>query len=553
MAPKQVANKINIFTKRNPCLNPLLQSRRLESGTHLTIKFKRLFSVATNLNQQQLKRNKLFHVELLRVSSKTRLKWFYFPLVLVTCSYGLFETLKKDSDKERILDKHGSSSRLNHNVTGNLEEKQERREISSQNRPWQVQVMSTLPLKAISRIWGRFNELEIPYYLRVPGFKLYSYIFGVNLSEVSEPDLHAYPNLASFFYRSLKPGSRPLDANPNSLISPADGRVLQFGLIDGGEVEQVKGVTYSLEALLGRKVSETPLKSHEESETASSEKSVTEQKFGQETVKHNEEFARVNDVPYTLVNLFSGSAKQPKIKAEDVSTTPKPTSEAEAYADLALGKSSCFSKISSKNRAQKTALYYIVIYLAPGDYHRFHSPCSWVVKARRHFAGELYSVSPYVQRMLPGLFTLNERVVLLGRWRWGFFSYIPVGATNVGSIKINFDRELKTNSLVTDTAADLAAKAAAERGDPYCGYSEATYEAASPTLRGYALSRGEEMGGFMLGSTIVLVFEAAKGERPTLDEGWMGESSKRRGGWHWAVEQGQKVKMGQALGWVDES
>lgn len=39
--------------------------------------------------------------------------------------------------------------------------------------------MSTLPLKAMSRIWGRFNELEIPYYLRVPGFKLYSFIFGV--------------------------------------------------------------------------------------------------------------------------------------------------------------------------------------------------------------------------------------------------------------------------------------------------------------------------------------------------------------------------------------
>lgn len=45
--------------------------------------------------------------------------------------------------------------------------------------PWQVQVMSTLPLKAISRLWGRFNELTIPYYLRVPGFKLYSFIFGV--------------------------------------------------------------------------------------------------------------------------------------------------------------------------------------------------------------------------------------------------------------------------------------------------------------------------------------------------------------------------------------
>lgn len=45
--------------------------------------------------------------------------------------------------------------------------------------PRQVQVMSTLPLKAMSRIWGKFNELDIPYYLRIPGFKLYSWIFGV--------------------------------------------------------------------------------------------------------------------------------------------------------------------------------------------------------------------------------------------------------------------------------------------------------------------------------------------------------------------------------------
>ena len=43
----------------------------------------------------------------------------------------------------------------------------------------QVQMMSTLPLKAMSRLWGKFNELDIPYYLRVPGFRLYSFIFGV--------------------------------------------------------------------------------------------------------------------------------------------------------------------------------------------------------------------------------------------------------------------------------------------------------------------------------------------------------------------------------------
>jgi len=43
-------------------------------------------------------------------------------------------------------------------------------------------------------------------------------------------------------------------------------------------------------------------------------------------------------------------------------------------------------------------------------------------------------------KRLENLFVLNERVALLGRWRYGFFGMVPVGATNVGSIKINFDQ-----------------------------------------------------------------------------------------------------------------
>lgn len=54
--------------------------------------------------------------------------------------------------------------------------------------------------------------------------------------------------------------------------------------------------------------------------------------------------------------------------------------------------------------------------------------------------GELFSVSPYMLRRLENLFVLNERVSLLGRWKNGFFGMVPVGATNVGSIKIAFDQ-----------------------------------------------------------------------------------------------------------------
>jgi phosphatidylserine decarboxylase len=378
-----------------------------------------------------------------------------------------------------------------------------------------------------------------------------------SLSEVSEPDLHIYPNLASFFYRTLKPGVRPLDPNQNALLSPADGRVLQFGTIDSGEVEQVKGMTYSLDALLGTSKPETSPNPQNPSDIFTPQKGPPQQNTtshregDEEVIKHDEEFATVNGISYTLPNLFSGPVqKQPKKTSMDASTASKPSSEAEVRADLALGEKPWYARLTSEN---KTSLYYVVVYLAPGDYHRFHSPTAWVAEKRRHFAGELYSVSPYLQRTLPGLFTLNERVVLLGRWRWGFFSMTPVGATNVGSIKINFDAELRTNSLLTDTAADRAAEEASRRGESYSGFAEATYEGASSVLRGHALRRGEEMGGFQLGSTIVLVFEAPKGQRPSLDDGWSGEPTTRKGGWNWKIEKGQKVKMGEALGWVDES
>jgi phosphatidylserine decarboxylase len=359
-----------------------------------------------------------------------------------------------------------------------------------------------------------------------------------SLSEVEEPDLHNFPNLAAFFYRTLKPGLRPLDPNTNAVLSPADGKIIQFGMIENGEVEQVKGVTYSLDALLG---SQSPTPSN--SGTSTPAELSTE---AEDNVRHDEEFAQVNGISYTLPNLFGGTVggkeqKQKKGKTIDQSTTSKSSSEAEVRADLALSEGSWWLPRSAKI---PTTLYYCVVYLAPGDYHRFHSPVSWVVESRRHFAGELYSVSPYLQRTLPGLFTLNERVVLLGRWRWGFFAYTPVGATNVGSVVINFDKELRTNSLTTDTAADRAAEEAAKRGEQWSGFVEATYANASQVLHGHALKRGEEMGGFQLGSTIVLVFEAPKGRRvSSFDEGF-----RRKGGFEWKIEKGQKVKVGQALG-----
>ena len=317
--------------------------------------------------------------------------------------------------------------------------------------------------------------------------------------------------------------------------------MLQFGQIEGGDIEQVKGMTYTIDALLGKHTPAFSIASGSSGVAPEDAHKVERELSGdEEIVKREEGFAEVNGISYTLPDLLSGAVgKRGRSSIKDESTNVNPRAVSEVRADLALGERPWYDMLSPD---KTTSLYYAVVYLAPGDYHRFHSPTNWVVERRRHFAGELYSVSPYLQRTLPGLFTLNERVVLLGRWRHGFFSLIPVGATNVGSIRVNFDRELRTNSLTTDTAADRAAEAANARGEPYLGFAEATYAGASAVLGGHALRRGDEMGGFQLGSTVVLVFEA-----PRTRHGDGG----RVAGWEWRVQKGQKIKMGQALGRVN--
>ena len=250
-----------------------------------------------------------------------------------------------------------------------------------------------LPLRTISRAWGEINSIDLPVWCRKPCFYFYSWIFNCNLDEIDIDDITEYKNLSEFFRRGLKPNVRIID-HRSCLISPCDGKILHFGKVDKGYLEQVKGVNYSLKAFLG------------------------EQNWPKND--HN-----THDL------LFIDSST-----SSDLSNSEEISDDPEQYEKSILYN-------------PKNCLYHCIIYLAPGDYHRFHSPTDWEIFYRRHFPGELFSVNPSVARWLQGLFNLNERVVYYGQWKYGFFSMTPVGATNVGSIKVYADQvsQFKTQTF----------------------------------------------------------------------------------------------------------
>lgn len=136
-------------------------------------------------------------------------------------------------------------------------------------------------------------------------------------------------------------------------------------------------------------------------------------------------------------------------------------------------------------------LYTCIIYLAPGDYHRFHSPANWSVEHRKHFPGRLLSVRPSLVKRMPKVLHINERVCYFGHWPHGFFSMTAVGATNVGSIKVNFDEDLRTNRRLLWWP------------DRYSCFEHKFKEKVT-------LLAGEDFGEFNFGSTIVLIFEAPR-------------------------------------------
>jgi phosphatidylserine decarboxylase len=168
---------------------------------------------------------------------------------------------------------------------------------------------------------------------------------------------------------------------------------LHFGEIEGRRVEQVKGLTYSLDALLGAQF--TPSTPNKEP------RQIEFQQPKEQTPTYDErEFAELNGISYSLDQLLGQDKKQ---KAEehnlhDASVSAeesKDTTEMMAQDIRKVGREVGFMGHGNGEVLRDgNRLYFVVIYLAPGDYHRFHSPTNWVAETRRHFAGSLPNRTP---------------------------------------------------------------------------------------------------------------------------------------------------------------
>jgi phosphatidylserine decarboxylase len=149
---------------------------------------------------------------------------------------------------------------------------------------------------------------------------------------------------------------------------------------------------------------------------------------------------------------------------------------------------------------------FATIYLAPFNYHRVHMPVRGDLRETVYVPGRLFSVNAVTASLVPKLFARNERVLTLFDSQFGKVALVLVGALNVGSMS-------------TVWAADItpAARRVITRLPP----------------RQVSLEKGEEMGRFNMGSTVILLFQ------------------KDRASFSAGVRAGAIVRLGQSLGTLE--
>lgn len=246
-----------------------------------------------------------------------------------------------------------------------------------------TQLYTLLPRRLLSAGMYRLSRITHPM-LKKPIISTYMRITGADTSFAAEKNPHAYPSLNAFFTRALADGARPIDPDPQHIVSPVDGRCAIHEQLKTDTMLQAKGMPYTASQLLGSAEWSAPF--------------------------HN-------------------------------GTTA-------------------------------------TLYLAPDDYHRIHMPCDGTLTAMRFCPGDKHSVALPLLNKIPNIFAGNERVVCLFDTEFGRMALVMVGALNVSSISTVW------------------------HGDVHNAANNTYHYPKAHTYR-----KGEEIGRFNLGSTVILIFQ----------------------------------------------
>jgi len=150
---------------------------------------------------------------------------------------------------------------------------------------------------------------------------------------------------------------------------------------------------------------------------------------------------------------------------------------------------------------------YATIYLAPYNYHRVHAPLDGKIVAARYIPGDLFSVNTATAANVPGLFRRNERLVIHLRSAHGPYAMVFVGALNVGSISTPWSGEIRPRKTGVVEMISL------EKGPD-------------------AVRKGDLLGWFNMGSTVILLLPAGAGS------------------WNTGLGPNSVVRMGESIGAV---
>ncbi len=268
-------------------------------------------------------------------------------------------------------------------------------------------VLRATPRHALTRMVGQAAGWTSPHALARLAIRRFARRYALNLEEASLP-LESYGSVRALFTRALRGGARTIAPGERLAVSPVDGRVSAMGESAGGELLQIKGVSYSRRALVAAEV---------------------------------------------LAQALTGGP-------------------------------------------------FATLYLAPQDYHRVHAALGGRLTSVTYIPGELWPVNPVSVASVPGLFAINERLVFDFETVVGRCALVMVGATIVGRLRATLGGvepfQMRPQRLE---------RRVLEGG-------------------GLEVAKGEQIGIFDMGSTVIVCFAPGRIRLKPMavgDRVWLGE------------------------------